>query len=96
MATASLTATDNDVTVGDVVEVTYAVQGADDEPARIESVRVVGTAVVDGESLPAEVDVTITKPAVTHTKTYERPTAPGMTFQSTADPRVWRAVAALA
>lgn len=95
--TATLTPTDNDVNVGDLVELVYAIAGADDEAPVVQTITVGGKVVVDNTEYAVEsAPLTITKPAVTHTKTYERPTAPGLSFQPTSDPRRWTAVAALA
>lgn len=96
MATLELIISPSSVQVGDLVTATYVVHGADDEPEQVFSGEVSGSAVVDGVELTVEAPLTITKPAVIHTKVYQAPEFPGLTFVQTADPAVWTAVAALA
>lgn len=76
---------------GQVVTATYQITGADDIPASSQQIQVDGTATVDGVELDADVTLTLTKPAVTFDKQYQAPTAPGLTFSPTSDPKVWRA-----
>jgi hypothetical protein len=51
----------------------YTVTGADDEPASSTSQHIDGTTVVDGTTYEADVDVTLTKPAVIHTRLFNAP-----------------------
>lgn len=93
MATLNMTVTPNPAAAGQQVTATYDVVGADDVPASSRVIAIDGTTVVDGVELDADVQLTLTKPAVVHTREYLAPTAPGMTFSATADPRVWVATA---
>jgi hypothetical protein len=92
MATLQITLSPATAGPGQTVTATYAISGADDVPASSQTVNVDGTATVDGVELDADVTLTLTRPAVVYDKQYQAPTAPGLTFAPTADPKVWTTV----
>lgn len=84
MATLTLTLSPANPAPGATVTATYAVSGA---PAdRV--VTISGAATLDGAPLNASGTFTLT-----HATLYTAPTAAGLTFTATADPKVWTAVA---
>jgi hypothetical protein len=84
MATLTLTLSPSNPAPGATVTATYAVTGA---PAdRVLTVN--GDATLDGAPMTATGTFTLT-----HTTTFSAPTAAGMTFVATADPKVWTATA---
>ncbi len=84
MATATLTLDKASYAKGDKITATYAVAGADATTTVI-----TGSVTVDGAKVqPATVSIT-----VGHVITFAAPTAAGVTFSATADPKVWTATA---
>lgn len=84
MATLTLTLSPANPAPGATVTATYAVTGA---PAdRVLTIS--GAATLDGAPMNATGTFTLT-----HATTFSAPTAAGMTFAATADPKVWTAVA---
>lgn len=93
MAALTLTLSPTNPTVGQTVTATYALTGADDVPASTRSFPVGGAVELDGSPLTVSVTLSVTTPAVTHTRVFQAPTAPGLTFTATSDPKVWTATA---
>lgn len=98
MATLRLTITPATAQVGTLLTARYDFEGtgSQDEPAINRDLTITGAAALDGEQLTASGTITITKPAINRTRTYETPVLPGVTFQPTADPAVFTGIAALA
>lgn len=83
----TLTCTPSSGPSGTPVVLKYAVTGADDEPATSTQQHIDGSTVIDGQQYEADVDVTLTKPAVTHTRVYNPPSGPlTNVVQDSADP----------
>lgn len=83
----------NPVQEGQTVTLTYNVTGADPVPPSSRQIPVDGTATVDGVELDYDGVLNVTDPGHTPVVTYQAPTAAGMTWVATANPRVWTAVA---
>jgi len=79
-----LTVTPANPAPGSTVTATYAFQGA---PAD-RDITTTGTATLDGVTYN---DTEVMH--LTHQTTFQAPTAPGMTYAATADPKVWTATA---
>lgn len=84
MATLTLTLTPSSAAPGSTVTATYDLTGTDTEDRVL---TVTGGGTLDGQPL-GSVTGSFT---LAHQKTFATPTAPGMTFQPTADPKVFTA-----
>lgn len=83
MASSTVTISPTSGPPGTVITATYTVTGADPE-----SKTITGHTTVDGVDVPASATFT-----TTHVVGNGAPTAPGLTFVATADPKVWKATA---
>lgn len=89
MATVTLTVTPTAPNHGDTLTATYAVAGNDGTPPQ--SASITGDVTVGSDILHAV--TTVTLPAVPPLpETFDAPTCPGLSFQSTPDPHVWTAL----